>query len=74
MKLDFLKKLGTAALATAAVVAISAGGAEAKKVRWKMHSAFGKNIAVIGPVGHRIAKMVSDMSGGDFRLFANSCR
>ena len=68
MKFDFLKKLGGLALAATAVAALSAGDAEAKKVRWKMHSAFGKNVAVIGPVGYRIADMVREMSGGDFDI------
>ncbi|MGH1358757.1 MAG: TRAP transporter substrate-binding protein [Burkholderiaceae bacterium] len=39
-----------------------------KKVRWKMHSAFGKNIAVIGPVGYRIADSVRVMSDGKFDI------
>ena len=42
--------------------------ADAKKVRWKMHSAFGKNLAVIGPPAHRIADAVRKMSGGDFDI------
>jgi TRAP-type mannitol/chloroaromatic compound transport system substrate-binding protein len=42
--------------------------AQAKKVRWKLHSAFGTNIAVIGPVGPRVANWVRDMSGGDFDI------
>ena len=68
MKLSLMKKLGGVALAAVAVTSFSAGDAEAKKVRWKMHSAFGEQVAVIGPVGHRIAKMVNDMSGGDFEI------
>ncbi|MDJ0894358.1 MAG: TRAP transporter substrate-binding protein [Alphaproteobacteria bacterium] len=42
--------------------------AEAKKVRWKMHTAFGKNVAVIGAPGYRIADMVRAISGGDFDI------
>ncbi len=42
--------------------------ADAKKVRWKMHAAFGQNIAVIGQPPHRVSKWVSDMSGGDFSI------
>ena len=68
MKLNFLKKLGAVALATVAVSALSAGDADAKKVRWKMHSAFGSNLAVLGPVGHRIADAVRAMSDGDFDI------
>jgi TRAP-type mannitol/chloroaromatic compound transport system substrate-binding protein len=68
MKLNIMKKLGGLALAATAVAALSVGDAEAKKVRWKMHSAFGKNVAVIGPVGYRIADMVRAMSGGDFDI------
>ena len=68
MKMSIMKKLGGVAMAAVAAVSMSAGEADAKKVRWKMHSAFGKNIAVIGPVGHRIADMVRAMSGGDFDI------
>jgi TRAP-type mannitol/chloroaromatic compound transport system substrate-binding protein len=68
MKFDFLKKVSGIALAAATVLSFSAVDADAKKVRWKMHSAFGKNVAVIGPVGYRIADMVREMSGGDFDI------
>jgi TRAP-type mannitol/chloroaromatic compound transport system substrate-binding protein len=61
-----------ATIATAAVLATTFAmmpQAEAqKRVRWKMHSAFGKNIAVIGPVGYRIADTVKVMSGGKFDI------
>lgn len=69
MKFDFLKK-ATAVAATAAMAfSLSAMDAEAgKKVRWKMHSAFGTNLAVIGPVGPRVADAVRAMSGGDFDI------
>ncbi len=62
-----VKGLLICAVTAFAVGAVSAD-AEAKKVRWKMHSAFGENIAVLGPVGHRIADMVRAMSGGDFDI------
>ena len=68
MKFGFATRaLGLVATAATAL-AISASTADAKKVRWKMHSAFGKNVAVIGPAGHRIADMVREMSGGDFDI------
>ena len=66
MKLDLLKKVGALALAAATIAAMSSD-ADAK-VRWKMHSAFGKNVAVIGPVGYRIADSVRAMSDGDFDI------
>ena len=57
------------AAAVVAVAGLTFGGdAEAKKIRWKMHAAFGKNIAVIGPPPHRVAKAVDEMSGGDFDI------
>jgi len=63
----FLK--GAAILGMAAgMFAISTGDADARKTRWKMHSAFGKNVAVIGPVGYRVAGWVNDMTGGDFDI------
>jgi len=68
MSLKMLKKAGLVAAAAAFVLSASSGDAEAKKVRWKMHSAFGEQVAVIGPVGHRIAGWVNDMSDGDFDI------
>ncbi len=53
--------------AIAASVTMSmATTADAKKIRWKMHSAFGRNLAVIGPPPHRIVEAIKKMSGGDF--------
>ncbi len=67
MATPLMKRLGLAA-ATAVAVASFAGPAHAKKVRWKLHSAFGTNVAVIGPVGPRVADWVDKMSGGDFDI------
>ena len=68
MKKNLLKKAGV--LASAAIIASSLASQAhaAKKVRWKMHGAFGSNVAVIGPPGPRIAEAVSRMSGGDFDI------
>jgi len=41
--------------------------AEAKE-RWKMHSAFGQNVAVIGAPGYRIAEWIGEMTDGDFDI------
>ena len=68
MKFTFMKKATYVAAAAAAVFSFSAVDADAKKVRWKMHSAFGTNLPVIGPVGPRIADMVRAMSDGDFDI------
>ena len=38
------------------------------KERWKMHSAFPTETAVIGPVGPRITGWISDMTDGDFDI------
>lgn len=68
MKRELIKKSGLlfgALLATSAL--LSPAHAE-KKVRWKMHGAYGANVAVIGPPGPRIAEAVRKMSGGDFDI------
>jgi len=41
-----------------------------EKITWKMHTAFGENIAVTGQSGTRIANWVTAMSGGEFELVA----
>ena len=69
MKLGIMKRVSLVALAAAMTVGVMAPSAEAgKKVRWKMHSAFGTNLAVLGRVGPFIADRVREMSGGDFDI------
>lgn len=68
MSLNILKKAGLVAAAAAFVLSAGAGDAEAKKVRWKMHSAFGTNVAVLGNVGIRITDWVNRISDGDFDI------
>ncbi len=68
MAMGIFKRAGIVAMAAVMATAMGAGEADAQKVRWKMHTAFGKNISVIGPVGYRIADMVRAMSGGDFDI------
>jgi TRAP-type mannitol/chloroaromatic compound transport system substrate-binding protein len=65
--LGFGKWAGVAAAALA-VASFVATEASAQKVRWKMHSAFGTNVAVLGSVGPRIADAVRAMSNGDFDI------
>ncbi len=58
----------TAALAVSAA-ALAPQDAEAqKRVRWKLHSAFGTNLAVLGRVGPYVAERVGAMSGGKFDI------
>jgi len=68
VKKSFLKQAGLIAGAAVMAAAIASPAHAAKKVRWKMHGAFGSNIAVIGPPGPRIAEAVKRMSGGDFDI------
>ena len=52
-----------------AVVMVTASGVHAgEKVRWKMHSAFGSQLPVVGGTAHNIAEQVAKMSGGDFKI------
>jgi TRAP-type mannitol/chloroaromatic compound transport system substrate-binding protein len=68
MRLGVVEKLAGVAVAALAVASLSATEASAQKVRWKMHSAYGLNMDVNGPVGTRIADAVRAMSGGDFDI------
>ncbi|QIE55851.1 TRAP transporter substrate-binding protein [Pikeienuella piscinae] len=65
----YLTKFGTVAAAAALAVSLAPTDADAQeRVRWKLHSAYGTNLAVLGPVPGRIAEMVSKMSGGKFDI------
>ncbi|PJK31428.1 TRAP transporter substrate-binding protein [Minwuia thermotolerans] len=66
--MNLIKTLGAVALAASVTLAMSASEADAKKVRWKLHSAFGTNVAVLGPVGPRITGWVDKASAGDFDI------
>ena len=68
MKLGLLKRTCLVAVAAALTAGVMASTADAKKVRWKLHSAFGTNIAVLGRVGPFISERVSAMSDGDFDI------
>jgi TRAP-type mannitol/chloroaromatic compound transport system substrate-binding protein len=63
MRLNTLLK-GVAAAAIAVTTFAAAGDADAR-VKMKIHSAFGKNIFVIGPGPHKVAAAVKAMSGGE---------
>ncbi|MEZ5933150.1 MAG: TRAP transporter substrate-binding protein [Alphaproteobacteria bacterium] len=56
------------ALACAAVVGALPLDQAAAKERWKMHNAYGQNVAVIGPPAHRIVEWISTMTDGDFDI------
>jgi TRAP-type mannitol/chloroaromatic compound transport system substrate-binding protein len=68
MKLGLIKTFGALAIASTVAIGIGSGDAEAKKVRWKMHAAFGQNVKVLGPPPHRIAEGIGRMSDGDFDI------
>ena len=68
MTMGILKRAGIVAMAAVVATAMGSGDADAKKIRWKMHAAFGQNVAVLGPPPHRIADAVRRMSGGDFDI------
>lgn len=52
----------------AAVLAATAANAEDARKRWKMHSAFGSNVSILGPAGLRIADNITKLSGGSIRV------
>jgi len=60
-----MKSVAVAALAVSTVATFS--NAEAR-VRMKIHSAFSKNIAILGPGGHAVADAVEKMSDGEVRM------
>ncbi|MEO0731158.1 MAG: C4-dicarboxylate ABC transporter, partial [Pseudomonadota bacterium] len=67
-----MKSFAKALTIGASVIALTSFTLESadaqKRVRWKMHSAFAKTIAVIGPPAHRVAEAVKTMSDGRFDI------
>ena len=54
----------------AAVMALSAVAASADEPRhrWKMHSAFGSKVAILGPAGVRVSDNITELSQGTLRV------
>jgi len=65
---SFIKALAAGVSAFAIVGAAATDADAQKRVRWKMHSAFAKTVAVIGPPAPRVAETVKRMSGGKFDI------
>jgi len=65
---SFAKALAVGVSTLAVAGFMTSTDADAKKIRWKMHAAFAKTVAVLGAPPHRVAKAVDRMSGGDFDI------
>ncbi len=69
MGLKGLLKLSTAAAVSLTLVAGTSTSAFAvDKLKWKMQSAFGSKLSIIGEVAKRYENIVKDMSGGAMRI------
>lgn len=64
MKLSM--KLGL--VSAAAAMALAATSAQADRVRWKLHSAWGSSVPHLGTSAVRYSENIQKMSGGDFQL------
>jgi len=68
VKTTLLKQAGAAALLTAVAAAVAMPAHAAKKVRWKMHSAFPASQIIQGDRPKYVSDQVKAMSGGDFDM------
>jgi TRAP-type mannitol/chloroaromatic compound transport system substrate-binding protein len=60
--------LGGTLAAVMALGAISSASAEEERHRWKMHSAFGSKLAVLGPAGVRVSDNITELSQGTINV------
>ncbi|MEZ5650279.1 MAG: TRAP transporter substrate-binding protein [Burkholderiaceae bacterium] len=60
--------LAVAALAVSAAALTPDDAQAQQRVRWKLHSAFGTNLSVLGPVGPYVTDQIRKMSGGKFDI------
>ena len=67
MRLNTLMK-GVAAVAVVAATTVASFSDAEARVRMKVHSAFGKNIVIIGPGPHLVAEAVEKMSDGEVQM------
>lgn len=69
MGLKSLLKLSTAAVVSLTLVAGASTSANAvEKLKWKMQSAFGSKLSIIGEVARRYQDIIGDMSGGAMKI------
>ena len=69
MGLKSIFKLSTAAVVSLTLVAGASSSANAvEKLNWKMQSAFGSKLSIIGEVARRYQDIISDMSGGAMKI------
>ncbi len=69
MKLDKLATLAaTTGLAAGLAIAPGLAGEVPNKVKWKMQSAFGSKISIIGEAATRYEVLMDQISGGSFRI------
>ncbi len=69
MGLKSLLKLSAATVVSLALVAGTTTSANAvDKLKWKMQSAFGSKLSIIGEVARRYQDIVTDMSGGAMKI------
>ncbi|MEQ8817639.1 MAG: TRAP transporter substrate-binding protein [Thalassobaculum sp.] len=54
--------------AAVAVVTLAATSAEAQRVRWKLHSAWGSSVPHLGTSAVRYSENIDRMTGGDFTM------
>jgi len=67
--LKTILKLSTAAVVSLTLVAGTTSSANAvEKLKWKMQSAFGSKLSIIGEVARRYEDIVMDMSGGAMKI------
>ena len=66
--MNYAKTFGLAVVAAAISAVMVAGPADAKRVKWKLHSAWGAAVPHLGTSGVRFAKNIGRMSGGKFTV------
>ena len=65
---NMLKTLAISSIVGAAIFATSGDASAAKKVKWKMQSAWGTQVPNAGESGVRFVNSVNTMSEGKFKI------
>src|SRR3546814_14854572 len=61
-------RFAAAGVVAALTVTATVADAQAERVRWKMHSAYATNIAVLGEAPGVVSETVEKLSDGQFRI------
>jgi len=67
-RVDVIRSAAVTAIAAGLLVSLVTAAGAAERVKWKMQSAFGSKLSIIGEVAHRYEGLIDQLSGGEVKI------